>query len=611
MRTKVCLVCLPFYNHVFSPPIQLAYLKAYLQQSDLLEVKVLDLESYYFRSPLMNGYVDLYWYKIFNAETAITDEIRRVLDGAVDLILAEDPAMVGFSTASCNFLFTRYVSQRIKALRPGIFIVYGGLSFCYRPAMIKSVVDFHRTYPDVDCIVMNEGEAALRDVAESYARGQRPPLCKGTTVRNGDTVVDCGPREFIPDIDCIPFPDYSDFRKEDYLADYIRILFTRGCVGRCVFCSDNYFMSARLRSARNIVDEIILRKSQGYTRFQSVDLCINPSVPRLEETCRLMIHEAVNVEFIFAQFRHSLFLSRQTFSLLRQAGFHTVSFGTETGSPRILELMNKGIDRMIAQRNIRDARAEGLSVILFLMVGFPGETEDTFLQTLEWIRANADYISAVKHVMPVTVNYGSVLYENAQAYGLDPSSLGGSPDSWQTSDGSNTRSWRYDLVERMMRHLKACGIPIVDFDYGNIAVPAQRASVVCKPEERERIWAEARKHFHARLTFLRQPRETETSMIFSMRIENTGKQKWPSGGNNPFRIGCRLAESRQNAVFQEFRMNLPSDIEPGQSFETDFFIERRHFNKHGQVRVKFDIVREELFWFEDIGSTPLVSEVSY
>jgi len=108
---KVVLACLPFFNHVFTPPLPLAYLKAYLWQDKDIEVKALDLETYYFRSSLINQNSSLYWDKIWNRHCSIKDEI---LDEFVQIILSEGPSIVGFSCAHSNFLSTRYVSKQIK-----------------------------------------------------------------------------------------------------------------------------------------------------------------------------------------------------------------------------------------------------------------------------------------------------------------------------------------------------------------------------------------------------------------------------------------------------------------------------------------------------------------
>ena len=125
------------------------------------------------------------------------------------------------------------------------------------------------------------------------------------------------------------------------------------------------------RLPNSIVDEIKLRIHQGYRRFQSCALSLNPSVSRLEEICKLIIRNELNIMLEDGLIKHSRNLTRQTFSLLREAGFKRVFFGTESGSQFILDRMRKGYDIKTAEQNIKDAHSEGLKVVLVFVVGDP------------------------------------------------------------------------------------------------------------------------------------------------------------------------------------------------------------------------------------------------
>ncbi|MCX5657757.1 MAG: radical SAM protein, partial [Candidatus Omnitrophica bacterium] len=199
---------------------------------------------------------------------------------------------------------------------------------------------------------------------------------------NGN-VIDCGERPLIENIDNIPFPDFSDFPKDNYIEDYIRLQFNRGCVGTCVYCVENDTMGYfRSRSSHRIIEEIKLRIEQGYNKLQITDLALSSDMHNLIEVSRLIIKDDLNVEFVFSEFRHSTFLTKEVFNLLRRAGFRIICFGTESGSQTILDRMQKLVKARTIEDNFRDAHAEGLKVIIYLMVGFPGETEETFLETI-------------------------------------------------------------------------------------------------------------------------------------------------------------------------------------------------------------------------------------
>jgi len=479
MPIKVVLTVMPYFNHIYSFPLQLAYLKAYLIQDSDIDVKIFDAESFYFYSDVIKGDANFYWQKIYGADCAIDEKTKPILDMMVDSLLSSDPDVVGFSVSHPNYIFTRYVSQEIKRKKPGVYIVYGGLCYCFQERRISHVAQLHQSLHDVDCIIKNEGESALLELVQVLKKGKSPNFIPGVTLRKKNRITDCGSRPLIGDIDLVPFPVFDDYSKEKYLADYIRILFFRGCSGRCSFCRENYVMgSVRMRSASNIVSEISLRISQGYKRFQSCDLSLNPSVPRLEEILKLIIKETPGIEFVFGQFRHSGGFTRETFSLLKKAGFRNAYFGTESFSQTVLNSMRKDTDTAIIIKNIKDAYAEGLKVVLFFIVGFPAETEKTFEETINFIKTNAHCISAVQHISPLHINFGAPIYDALSDYGVDPYSVSESPNLWKTYDGKNNYQWRLGLYKRMCDCLIDSGIPMVDFlKEGNPSVPFSKKSL--------------------------------------------------------------------------------------------------------------------------------------
>lgn len=466
---------LPFSNHVFTPPIQLAYLKAYLQQDKDIDIKVLDLETDCFMSSLINCNSQLYWKQIWaDTGSRVDNEIKPFLDDMVKKILSQDPHVVGFSVTLRNHLLTNYVSRQIKKINPNVYIIYGGRQFCLRQRWRHHVANLHGELQYVDCIIKNEGEATLREIVTMLKTGRQPSYCEGATLRLDGKIVDGGDRMPIEDIDTIPFPDFSDFKKQDYLSDYIRILFYRGCAGRCSFCVENDMMGypVRCRSVQNIIDEIKLRIQQGYKRFQSCDLALNSNITHLEKLCQSIVNERLSIEFTFGEFSHSSNLKRGMLNLLREAGFKTVIFGTESGSQNILNKMRKATTIDVIERNIRDAHEAQLKVILYLMVGFPGETEETFLETLSLLRDNKDCIDAVGFAAPTCVCWGSGIHENLKDHDVDVDTLFKNPDRWKSKDCCNYFEWRQDLSRRALSYSDKIGIPLADIMAdGNPLVP--------------------------------------------------------------------------------------------------------------------------------------------
>ncbi len=150
---KLILTRLPIFNHVYTPPLALAYLKAYVQRCVEIEVKALDLEYSYFSSPFIKKSAIFYWYKIWFRDYALKLEEKPIYDKFVSQIISEKPDVVGFSVARSNLETTRYVSQKLRYLCPEIYIIYGGRYFCLRESWRYWIAEWHKDFLDVDCIV--------------------------------------------------------------------------------------------------------------------------------------------------------------------------------------------------------------------------------------------------------------------------------------------------------------------------------------------------------------------------------------------------------------------------------------------------------------------------
>lgn len=621
MNLKVVLTCLPYFNHIYTPPIQLAYLKSYLEQDEDILVKTLDLEVFFYNSNAIFRNSMLYWENIYNRIHLCDDESKPILDLAANRIVSEKPDVIGFSVAHSNFHFTRYIAQQIKKIVPNAYIIYGGRYFCLREPSRFWVAEWHKSFPEVDCIIKNEGEATLMEILRVLKKNKKPAFCKGATVRSNNKIIDKGDRNLIENIDSIPFPDFSDFSKRDYLEDYIRILFSRGCAGRCVYCVENDTMgSFRNRSPNNILDEIRLRVANGYRKFQIVDLAINLCSSSILESCKLIIKEKLDIEFIFSEFRHSPWLTHNTFELLHKAGFSSVCFGTESGSQDILDKMGKGVKVETIDRNLKDAHSAGLKVILYLMVGFPGETEKTFLETIEMLKRNKDFISGITGVNSTEICAGSAIHDNIKHYDVDVQSLFKFPDIWKTKNGSNCIEWRKNLINRLYETIAELGIPMVDIvTNGNPAIP--KPLIFSEKEQEYKKMISERAGIEKRKSLLMYAAElkilkiingflTGKGMIFLLEIFNIGESEWQRCESDWIRVGCKIYKEDLNdsALFMELRQELPSIIRNGEKFQAVFKISNDFLSK-GKYKLKFDMVNELQFWFEDLGSKPVIEHI--
>jgi len=196
-------------------------------------------------------------------------------------------------------------------------------------------------------------------------------------------------RAFIGNLDLIPFPAWDLFPLQRYWSlrfahgpqsseRYLPILTSRGCPYPCGFCvvpatNDTTW---RARSATNVVDEIEhWNRTLGISEFHIEDL--NPTVDdqRTRMICQEILRRKLKVTWkIVAGTKVETLKSEETIGLMGRAGCKYISISPETGSARVLKLMNKPFNLDHAQRMINSMNKARIHSQACFVLGFPGET---------------------------------------------------------------------------------------------------------------------------------------------------------------------------------------------------------------------------------------------
>ncbi|MBY3203461.1 B12-binding domain-containing radical SAM protein [Rhizobium laguerreae] len=180
----------------------------------------------------------------------------------------------------------------------------------------------------------------------------------------------------------VPNPDYTDFDMSRY--PYVGTEQTISCPFGCAFCNlPRYHGKYQKRPTEQIADELLLLyRLYGSQLIYMADSILNPIIRDLAADLRQLDVPL----YIDGYLRSQEGLGNQDLALdLRRGGLYRARIGVESGSQRVLDLMDKRITVKQSSETVRALAAAGIKTTIYLVVGYPGETDADFQATLEWI----------------------------------------------------------------------------------------------------------------------------------------------------------------------------------------------------------------------------------
>lgn len=356
----------------------------------------------------------------------------------------------------CTFLDREQALQRALAADPevvGIYCMVSMLDECmWFAAQLRShcrllvaggplpSCDPEPFLGQFDVVVRGEGEQTMQQLLEHEAQGLGLEGIAGLVFRKTAAgseqlgFVYTPDRPFIRDLDRVPFPardllpndGYIKYTRQKYGYSITTVMSTRGCPFRCEFCSNVVFGgSFRQRSAGNVVDEIEAALRLGYERISFADDVFTMNRERVIGICRQIRRR--RLDFRWECLGRVDSLDFELASEMRAAGCTRIYFGIESGSDEMLELMNKKITADEASRAVDAARRAGLQVGAFFILCYPGDTDDTVLQTLRFAtRLPVDYLGlSMPYPLPGTELYNRTKDQITRQWRPDESRFGG------------------------------------------------------------------------------------------------------------------------------------------------------------------------------------------
>jgi anaerobic magnesium-protoporphyrin IX monomethyl ester cyclase len=242
-------------------------------------------------------------------------------------------------------------------------------------------------FADVDAVVRGEAEQTFVDLLAARAAGTPPEQVPGVATAAGAGP----PRPPATDLDALAAPARDLLPNAAYIAHGRRrhgfavttVMGTRGCPYACEFCSNVvHGRSYREHSPGRVVDEMEQALALGYDRIAFADDVFTLRREHVLGVCAELDRRGLRVPWECLGRVDNL--DAETAAAMRRAGCRTVFFGLESGNDEVLCLMGKSVTAAQSREAVRAAHDAGLEVGGFFILCYPGETDETVLETLRF-----------------------------------------------------------------------------------------------------------------------------------------------------------------------------------------------------------------------------------
>lgn len=213
----------------------------------------------------------------------------------------------------------------------------------------------------------------------------------GLAWREGEEIVINPDRPFIPNLDDLPIPRHELLPLDKQRMPMIKGPFTfivtsRGCPAGCKYCIKHvsYQNSVRVRSAENIVEELEYLGRLGITNIHMYADLFTVNREHVMSICNLILARGLKVRWTCNS--RVDYVDEEMLTIMGKAGCWLISWGIESANEAILKRAHKGYKKEQAFKALHWARAAGIKNWGYFIIGLPGETEESILETIDYAK---------------------------------------------------------------------------------------------------------------------------------------------------------------------------------------------------------------------------------
>ncbi|MFA6142124.1 MAG: radical SAM protein [Candidatus Omnitrophota bacterium] len=299
----------------------------------------------------------------------------------------ESPDLVGITCFTPSFNSAVKIG-RIAKDNTKAKVILGGIHASSMPDEILE------KYPEFDLLVIGEGEDTVMELCELLDTGKCDLSgVKGIAYRKDGRIIKTPPREYITDLDALPFParelvDMGWYKPNDFSSRGKRsasMITSRGCPHYCIHCASHLTLGRRFRahSADYVVREIEhLVKDCNIEHIFLKDDTFTYDQERAKDICRRIIDKKLRFEWTCLSRVNTV--SLELLKLMKKAGCFCISYGVESGDEQVLKNLKKGATLEQARNAVKMTNLAGIKSQCTFMLGNPGDTRDTINKTINF-----------------------------------------------------------------------------------------------------------------------------------------------------------------------------------------------------------------------------------
>jgi len=315
-----------------------------------------------------------------------------ITEKMLEKYLSSETICVGISSMTGTQIRNAlHLAQMVRDLTKGkVPIAWGG---CHPSVAPQQTLENDK----VDIVIEGEGDETFLELVQALDHKRSLSTVKGIWYKDGGKPVKNEPRPLLDVDTLLPTPwemvDAEKYIHPDmYLKGSLRVLdigqTSRGCPFKCGFCSSATIRERKWRAmsvekSLDMIENHVKRFNLNGIWLRDDEFYIDRK--RSTAICEGMIERNLNVAFYTSGTRADVFMKASDYDIdvLKRAGAYTLKFGAESGSQRILDLMNKGIKVEQTLEANQRCKKHGIIPVFGLMIGYPTETFDEINATID------------------------------------------------------------------------------------------------------------------------------------------------------------------------------------------------------------------------------------